>query len=174
MYLIRFLPNFAVFCVFLWISRLCDGAKYQWAASFTLYKLATKNLHLATIFLQLVAKRRPENFSNFEPWFQAGYTWAPTLPKDLESRCRSNQPTSIELSLSYPLAFPPLIVKMQCLHCLLQRWATALLTRQSCCGSFWAEMNLQVAVHETAYVSTRTADKKSCWSKERAITVYQP
>ena len=35
-------------------------------------------------------------------------------------------------------------------------------------------MNLQVAVHETAYVSTRTADKKSCWSKERAITVYQP
>ena len=54
MYLIRFLPNFAVFCVFLWISRLCDGAKYQkpwlWAASFTLYKLATKNLHLATIF----------------------------------------------------------------------------------------------------------------------------
>ena len=43
MYLIRFLPNFAVFCVFLWISRLCDGAKYQkpwlWAASFTLYEL---------------------------------------------------------------------------------------------------------------------------------------
>ena len=104
--------------------------------SFTFYKLATKNLHLATIFLQLVAKRRPENFSNFEPWFQAGYTWAPTLPKDLESRCRSNQPTSIELSLSYPLAFPPLTVKMQCLHCLLQRWATVLLTRQSCCGSF--------------------------------------
>ena len=59
MYLIRFLPNFAVFCVFLWISRLCDGAKYQWAASFTLYKLVTKNLHLATIFLQLVAKRSP-------------------------------------------------------------------------------------------------------------------
>ena len=71
MYLIRFLPNFAVFCVFLWISRLCDGAKCQkpwlWAASFTLYKLATKNLHLATIFLQLVAKRRPEDFFNFEP-----------------------------------------------------------------------------------------------------------
>ena len=73
MYLIRFLPNFAVFCVFLWISRLCDGAKYQkpWlrAASFTLYELATKNLHLATIFLQLVAKRRPEDFFNFEPCF---------------------------------------------------------------------------------------------------------
>ena len=72
MYLIRFLPNFAVFCVFLWISRLCDGAKYQkpWlrAASFTLHELATKNLHLATIFLQLVAKRRPEDFFNFEPW----------------------------------------------------------------------------------------------------------
>ena len=29
MYLIRFLPNFAVFCLFLWISRPCDGAKYQ-------------------------------------------------------------------------------------------------------------------------------------------------
>ena len=110
----------------------------------------------------------------FERRFEAGYTWAPKLPKDLESRCQSNQPTSIELSLSYPLAFPPLTVKMQCLHCLLQRWATALLTRQSCCGSFWAGMNLQVAVHETAYVSTRTADKKSCWSKERAITVYKP
>ena len=57
MYVIRFLPNFVVFCLFLWISRLCDSAKYQkpwlWAASFTLYKLAT-------IFLQLVAKRRPE------------------------------------------------------------------------------------------------------------------
>ena len=110
----------------------------------------------------------------FERRFKACYTWAPTLPKDLESRCRSNQPTSIELSLSYPLAFPPLTVKMKCLQCLLQRWAIALLTRQRCCGSCWAEMNLQVAVHETAYVSTRTANKKSCWSKERAITVYQP
>ena len=71
MYLIRFLPNFAVFCVFLWISRLHDCAKYHkpwlWAASFTLYKLATKNLHLATIFLHLVAKKRPEDFFNFEP-----------------------------------------------------------------------------------------------------------
>ena len=37
------------------------------AASFTLYELATKNLHLATIFLPLVAKRRPEDFFNFEP-----------------------------------------------------------------------------------------------------------
>ena len=27
-----------------------------------IYKLATKNLHLATTFLQLVAKRRPEDF----------------------------------------------------------------------------------------------------------------
>ena len=43
----------------------------------------------------------------FERRFEAGYTWAPKLPKDLESRCQSNQPTSIELSLSYPLAFPP-------------------------------------------------------------------
>ena len=36
-----------------------------WAASFTLYKLATKNLHLATIFLQLVASRRREDFFLF-------------------------------------------------------------------------------------------------------------
>ena len=57
----------------LWISRLCDGAKYLWTASFTLYKLATKNLHLATIFLQLVANRRPEDFLNFEPCQL--YTW---------------------------------------------------------------------------------------------------
>ena len=35
-------------------------------------------------------------------------------------------------------------------------------------------MNLQVAVHETTYVSTWTANKKSCWSKKGAITVYQP
>lgn len=104
---------------------------------------------------------------------KAGYTWVPTLPKDLESR-RSNQQTSIELSLSYPLALTPLTVKRKCLQCLLQRWAITLLARQRCCGSCWAEMNLQVAVHETAYVSTRTADKKGCWSKERAITVYQP
>ena len=71
MYLIRFLPNFAVFCVFLWISQLCNHAKYQepWLgpASFTFYKLATKNLHLATIVLQLVAERRPDDFFNFEP-----------------------------------------------------------------------------------------------------------
>ena len=37
------------------------------AASFTLYELATKNLYLATIFLQLIAKWRPEDFFNFEP-----------------------------------------------------------------------------------------------------------
>ena len=43
-------------------------ALYLWAASFTFYKLATKNLHLATIFLRLVATRRPEDFFNFEPW----------------------------------------------------------------------------------------------------------
>ena len=43
-------------------------ALYLWAASFTYYKLATKNLHLATTFLRLVAKRRPKDFFNFEPW----------------------------------------------------------------------------------------------------------
>ena len=70
MYLIRFLLNFAVFCMVLWISRLCDHTKYQkpwlWVASFTWYKLATKNLHLVTIFLQLVTERQPEDF--FEFW----------------------------------------------------------------------------------------------------------
>ena len=35
---------------------------------FWLYKLVTENLHLATIFLQLVAKKRPKDFFNFEPW----------------------------------------------------------------------------------------------------------
>ena len=29
MYLVRFLPNFAGFCGFTWISLLCDGTKYQ-------------------------------------------------------------------------------------------------------------------------------------------------
>ena len=56
-----------VFYVFLWISRVCDTTKYHkpslWAASLTLwYKLATKNLHVATIFLQLIGKRWPEDF----------------------------------------------------------------------------------------------------------------
>ena len=34
---------------------------------FLLYKLVTKNLHLATIFLRLVAKRRLKDFFYFEP-----------------------------------------------------------------------------------------------------------
>ena len=42
-------------------------ALYLSAASFTFYKLATKNLNLATIFLRLVATRRPEDYFNFEP-----------------------------------------------------------------------------------------------------------
>ena len=66
MYMIRFLPNFAVFCVFLWISRLCDPRNIR-SPDCVIYKLA-KTLHLATIFLQLVAKRRLEDFFNFEPW----------------------------------------------------------------------------------------------------------
>ena len=64
MYLIRFLLNFAA-PLLLEISK----ALYLWAASFTFYKLATKKLHLATIFLWLDAKRRPADFFNFEPWF---------------------------------------------------------------------------------------------------------
>ena len=68
----RISQYFACFCEFrgfTWISQPRNRAKYHktWAASFTLYKLATKNLHLATIFLQVVAKRRPENFVNFKP-----------------------------------------------------------------------------------------------------------
>ena len=47
--------------------REISEALSLWAAPFTLYKVATKNLHPATIFLQLVAKRRPEDFFNFEP-----------------------------------------------------------------------------------------------------------
>ena len=76
MYVIRFLLNFTVLCLLLWLSRIYLSSTASrpremyhkpWAASFTLYKPATKNLHLATIFLQLVAKRRPEDFFNFEP-----------------------------------------------------------------------------------------------------------
>ena len=41
MYLIRFLPNFAVFCVFLWISRLCNPREISEAltVSFTNWRL---------------------------------------------------------------------------------------------------------------------------------------
>ena len=65
----QYFACFCEFCGFTWISQLRDRAKYHkpWAVSFTLYKLATKNLHLATIFLQVVAKRWPENFVNFKP-----------------------------------------------------------------------------------------------------------
>ena len=34
---------------------------------FLIIELAAKNLHLVTIFLRLVAKRRPKDFFNFEP-----------------------------------------------------------------------------------------------------------
>ena len=75
MYLIRLVLNFTVFRVFLWIFAApllleVSEALYLWAVSFTCYKLATTNLHLATIFLQLVTKRRPEDFFNVEPWYQ--------------------------------------------------------------------------------------------------------
>ena len=49
-------------------SNLMDHA-ILWAASFTLYKLATENLHLATISLQFVAKRWPEKLFLF--WAQS-------------------------------------------------------------------------------------------------------
>ena len=59
----RILVNFAA----LLLLKISE-ALYLWAASFTFYKVVTKNLHLATIFLRLVATRRPEDFFNFEPW----------------------------------------------------------------------------------------------------------
>ena len=98
MYLIRFLPNFAVFCVFLWISRLCDRAKYEkprLTMSCIIYKLATKNLHLATIFLQLVAKRRPEDFFNFEPCL----VWTLHYPKWLKASLVTQPETHITHTL---------------------------------------------------------------------------
>ena len=55
-------------------------ALYLWAASFTYYKLATKNLHLATTFLRLVAKRRPEDFFNFEPCTTGFSSLSPPSP----------------------------------------------------------------------------------------------
>ena len=72
MYLMTFLANFAVFLMFLrilrvylnfaaWWPRWISEALILWAASFTLYKLAT-------IFLQLVTKGQPEEFFNFKPW----------------------------------------------------------------------------------------------------------
>ena len=81
MYLIWFLANFAVFRMFLWILRVylnfaapwprwISEALILWAASFTLYKLAT-------IFLQLVTKGQPGDFFNFEPWLH--YLEYPTL-----------------------------------------------------------------------------------------------
>ena len=39
-------------------------------APFWLYKLVAKNVHLATIFLQLVAKKTTESIINFEPCFK--------------------------------------------------------------------------------------------------------
>ena len=68
MYLIRFLLNFLVFCEFRGSATAQNirSPDYE-LRHFTLYKLATKDLHLVTIFLQLDAKRRPEEFFNFEP-----------------------------------------------------------------------------------------------------------
>ena len=39
----------------------------HFSACYLFQLLATKNLHLTTIFLQLVAKRRLQEFFNFEP-----------------------------------------------------------------------------------------------------------
>ena len=89
MYLIRFLANFAVFRMFLWIPRDFTGlpefsgsvntliweSLILWAASFTLYKLATKNLHLATIFLgnlRIFFILSPSNYDEDRNFYNAG------------------------------------------------------------------------------------------------------
>ena len=46
MYLIRFLLNFAVFRVFLWISRLCSCSKYQKPCTYELLHLHVINWRL--------------------------------------------------------------------------------------------------------------------------------
>ena len=58
--ILRVFVNFAAF-------RRREISEALTTSCIILYKLATKNLHLATTFLQLVAKRRPEDFFNFEP-----------------------------------------------------------------------------------------------------------
>ena len=89
MYLIRFLANFAVFRMFLWIPRDFTGlpefsgsvntliweSLILWAVSFTLYKLATKNLHLATIFLgnlRIFFILSPSNYDEDRNFYNAG------------------------------------------------------------------------------------------------------
>ena len=48
-------------------NQICWIGPYHEPRHLHYTKLATKNLHLVTIILQLVAKRRPENISNFGP-----------------------------------------------------------------------------------------------------------
>ena len=62
-----YLQIYTDFCP--WYFRQSNLIDYTilWAASFTLYKLTTKNLHLMTIFLQLVTRRRPEDFLILSP-----------------------------------------------------------------------------------------------------------
>ena len=63
-----------VFSYLLYGCVPCHTERYQTHSTskirtlFWLHKLATYNLHLATKILQLVAKRRPNDLFNFEPW----------------------------------------------------------------------------------------------------------
>ena len=78
MYLIRFLLNFAARILRVFVNfaalRPREISEAQ-TMSCIIYKLATKHLHLATIFLQLAAKRRPEDFFNFEPCLVMNGSW---------------------------------------------------------------------------------------------------
>ena len=60
----KFQNNMLYQHILIWISQdFVDLPEFLSSGTALIsYKLATKNLHLVTIFLQLVAKRRPEDF----------------------------------------------------------------------------------------------------------------
>jgi len=62
-----YLQIYTVFFPLYFIQLIFMDHAILQAASFTLHKLGTKYLHLATLFLKLDAKRRPDEFFNFEP-----------------------------------------------------------------------------------------------------------
>ena len=136
MYLIRFLANFGVFCTFLWISRDLAGLPefrgsttvpnirspdILWADSFTLYKLVTKTLYLGTIFPQLVAKRRPEDFLISSP-VTMSFLWLSSDVSFTSSRWE------ISTGQTISLVFRSLLGKMAWIlldpyMCLSSKWA---------------------------------------------------
>ena len=48
LYLIRFLANFVVFCMYLWVSRLCDRVKYQKPSIDGLFQMLLLNSYWAS------------------------------------------------------------------------------------------------------------------------------